>query len=138
MGLHKILKYLALALAVIGVILALMVATGSENMVDNMLYVAYAVLVIILILVSFYVVKGLFEGNIKKTLLSLGIFFGIAIVSYLMSSGTDLDLQPFINKGQDITEATSRNVGAGLYTFYALAVFAIGTMAFSGLKKMIK
>lgn len=138
MGLHKILKYLAMGLAVVGAIFALMITTGSENMIDNMLYVAYAVLVIILILVLIFVLKGLVAGNIKKTLLSLGLFFGIIIVSYLMSSGTDLDLQPFIDKGQDITETTSRNVGAGLYAFYALAVFAIGTMAFSGVKKMIK
>ena len=80
----------------------------------------------------------MFKGNIKKTILSLGIFFAIVIVSYLLSSGTDLDLQPFIDKGQNITEATSKKVGAGLYTFYALAIFAIVAMALSGLKKIIK
>lgn len=138
MGLHKILRIVALILAVLGIIFGLSIALGgSESMIDNMMYVAYTVLAIVIVLVLIYVLIGLFTGNIKKTLLSLGIFFAIVIVSYLMSSGTDLNLQPFIDKGQDITEATSKKVGAGLYTFYALAVFAIASMALSGLKKII-
>ena len=75
------------------------------------------------------------DKNIKKTILSLGVFFGIVIISYVISSGNDLDLQPFIDKGQDITEATSKKVGAGLYTFYTLAVLAILSMLSSGLIK---
>lgn len=136
MGLYKIFRIVALVLAVIGIVLGLMVAGGSEGMIDNMMYVAYVVLAIVIVLVLFYVIKGVFAGNIKKTLLSLGIFLGIVIVSYLMSSGTDLNLQPFIDKGQQITEATSKKVGAGLYTFYALAILAIASMLFSGLKKI--
>jgi hypothetical protein len=138
MGLHKILRIVAMVLAVIGALCALMVATGSEAMIDNILYVTYIVLAIVLVLVLIYVLKGLFAGNIKKTLLSLGLFFGIALVSYMISSGNDLDIQPFIDKGQDITESTSKNVGAGLNMFYALAVFAIGAMVLSGVKKVIK
>ena len=135
MGLYKILRIVALVLALIGAAFGLMVAGGSEGMIDNMMYVAYTVLAIVLILVLFYVLKGLFAGNIKKTILSLGVFFGIVIVSYLISSGDDLNLQPFIDKGQDITEATSKKVGAGLYTFYTLAVLAILSMLSSGLIK---
>ncbi len=138
MGLYKILRIIALILALIGVAFALMVAGGSEGMIDNMMYVAYLILAIVLVLVLFYVIKGVFAGNIKKTLLSLGIFFGIIIISYLMSSGTDLNLQPFIDKGQNITEATSKKVGAGLYTFYALGVLAILSMLSSGLTKIGK
>ena len=136
---HKALRIIALILAVLGIIFGLMIALGgSESMIDNMMYVAYLVLAIVIVLVLIYVIIGLFKGNIKKTILSLGIFFAIVIVSYLLSSGTDLDLQPFIDKGQNITEATSKKVGAGLYTFYALAIFAIVAMALSGLKKIIK
>ena len=138
MGPYKIIKIVASALAIIGIIFAFMVIGGSEGMIDNMLYIAYIVLAIILVLVLVYVLKGLFAGNIKKTLMSLGLFFGIVLVSYFMSSGTDLDLQSFIDKGQDVNEATSKNVGAGLNTFYALGIIAIGTMVFYAVKKMIK
>jgi hypothetical protein len=145
MGLHKIFSIVALILAIIGIIFGLLVATGDTetlmqdgSMIDNMMRVAYVIFAITIVLVLFYVIKGLFAGNIKKTLLSLGIFLAIIIVSYLMASGTNLDLQPFIDKGLNVTETTSKNVGAGLYTFYALAIFAIAVMAFSGLKKLVK
>ena len=138
MGLHKILSIVALILAVIGIIFGLMIMSGSHGMIDNMMYVAYAIFAITIALVLFYVIIGLFSGNIKKTLLSLGIFLGIIIVSYIMASGTDLDLQPFIDKGLNVTETTSKNVGAGLYTFYALAIFAIAATTLSGIKKLVK
>lgn len=142
MGLYKILRIIALVLALIGVVFALMVAGSDKetlmqdgSMVDNMMRIAYLVFAIVLVLVLVYVLKGLFTGNIKKTLLTLGIFFVIVIIAYSVSSGSDLDLQPFIDKGQNITEATSKKVGAGLYTFYTLAILAILSMLSSGLIK---
>ncbi|CDF77896.1 hypothetical protein BN863_1840, partial [Formosa agariphila KMM 3901] len=83
------------------------------------------------------VVKGLFEGDIKKTLISVGAFVAILFIAYAMSSGTDLDLTPFNNKGMDVTEATSKYVGAGLYAFYFLAAIAILSMVYANVKKLI-
>lgn len=136
MNLYKIIKYIALALGLIGAILAIMIMSGSDNVIDYILYLTYVVLILILALVLFYVVKGVLAGDIKKTLLSLGLFFGIIIISYVLSSGTDLNLKPFNDKGLDITESTSKYVGTGLYTFYFLIVAAIGAMLFSSVKKM--
>jgi len=138
MGLHKILSIIALILAVIGIIFGLMIISGSHGMIDNMMYVAYVIFIITIVLVLIYVIKGLFAGNVKKTLLSLGIFLAIMVVSYLLASGTNLDLQPFIDKGLNVTETTSKNVGAGLYAFYALAILAIVAMVLSGIKKLVK
>ncbi len=145
MSLHKILSIIALVLAVVGIIFGLLITIGDletlrepGSMIDNMMYVAYVIFAITIVLVLIYVIKGLFSGNIKKTILSLGVFLAIILVSYIMASGTNLDLQPFTDKGLNVTESTSKNVGAGLYTFYALAVFAIAVMALSGLKKLVK
>ncbi len=138
MGLHKIIKWVALALAVIGVIFVVLLMSGNDGMIDNMLYIAYVVLALILVIVLIYVLKGLFAGNVKKTLLSVGLFLAVILVAYFISSGDDLNLQPFIDKGQDVTEATSKKIGAGLYTFYALALVAIGAMGISGFKKVSK
>ena len=135
MNLHKILKIVVGVLGIIGVVFALMLASGYEAMIDYMLYITYVIMVIILVLVLVYVLKGLASGDIKKTLLSLGIFLGIALGSYIISSGTDLNLQPLIDKGSNITESVSKNIGAGLNMFYALSVFAIGTMLYFGVKK---
>lgn len=140
MNFHKIIKIVAFALAIIGAIFALLIMAGSEesaeSMSSNMLYVAYAVLAIVLLLVLFFVLKGLFAGNIKKTLGTVGAFLAVIFISYGISSGTDLNLQPFIDKGTDVTESTSKTVGAGLYAFYILAVVAIGSMLYGGAKKL--
>ncbi|MGJ5641737.1 hypothetical protein [Formosa sp. S-31] len=137
MSLHKILTIIVAILSVLGAIFALMIMSGNNDMVDNMMYVTYVTLALILALVLVYVVVGLFKGNIKKTLISVGAFLVILFISYAMSSGTDLDLTPFINKGMDVTESTSKYVGAGLYAFYALAFIAIGSMVMSSIKKIL-
>ncbi len=136
MDLYKLIKYIALALGIIGSILAIMIMTGSENVIDYILFLTYAVLFMIIALVLFYVIKGLLAGDIKKTLISLGVFFGIIIISYLLSSGTDLNLKPFNDKGLGITESVSKFVGMGLYAFYFLIIVAIIAMLFSSAKKM--
>ncbi|MFB9055947.1 hypothetical protein ACFFU9_04255 [Mariniflexile ostreae] len=140
MGLYKIVKYLAYALGIIGAIFALMIMAGdagtADSMGNNVLYVTYVVLALAILLVLIYVLKGLFSGDVKKTLVTVGLFAAIIVISFVMSSGSDLDLTPFTSKGQDVTESTSRYVGAGLYTFYILAVVAIGSMVFSGVKKI--
>ncbi|WP_370477188.1 hypothetical protein [Tamlana flava] len=140
MGLHKILKIVAFALAIIGAIFALMIMAGDEesaqSMSGNILYVAYAVLAIVLALVLIFVLKGLFAGNIKKTLITVGAFLAVILISYGISSGTDLNLKPFIDKGADITESTSKTVGAGLIAFYILAFLAIASMLYGGAKKI--
>jgi hypothetical protein len=137
MNTHKIIKIIAFALAIIGSIFALMIMAGSEGMIDNILYVTYAVLVMVLALVLIFVIKGLFTGDIKKTLITVGAFLAVILITYSISSGTDLDLQPFNDKGLGITEADSKNVGAGLYAFYFLAIIAIGSMLLGGVKKLL-
>lgn len=140
MILHKILKIVAFALAIIGAIIVLLIMAGDDasslSMSGNLLYVAYAVLGIVLALVVIYVIKGLFAGNIKKTLITVGAFAAVIFISYSISSGSDLDLTPFTSKGLDVDESTSKVVGAGLYAFYALAVIAIGSMLLGGAKKL--
>jgi len=138
MNLHKILKYVAYALGIVGAILALMIMTSdSEGLIDNILYVTYTVLFIVLALIVIYVVKGLFAGNIKKTLLTVGLFLAVIFISYAISSGTDLNLEPFNAKGLGITEAISKNVGAGLIAFYILSVTAVGATLLSTVKKLL-
>ena len=140
MGLHKILKIVAFALAILGAIFALTIMAGDDDtalsMSGNMLYVTYAVLGIVLALVVIFVIKGLFSGDIKKTLLTVGAFAAVLFLSYAISSGTDLDLTPFTDKGLDVDEGTSKMVGAGLYAFYVLAIVAIGSMLLGGVKNI--
>ena len=138
MDLHKILKYVALALGVIGTLLALLIMSGSDGMIDNMLYVTYLVLAIVVILILIYVIKGLFAGDIKKTLTTVGLFLGIILISYFISSGTDLNLDKLNEKGLGVTESVSKNVGAGLYAFYFLMIIAVASIFLASAKKLFK
>lgn len=142
MGLHKILKIVAIILSVLGAAFALVIISGDEDtaksMSGNMLAVSYVVLALVLALVVIFVIKGLFTGSIKRTLMSVGAFLAVILISYILSSGTDLDLTEFNRKGLGITEAISKNVGTGLIAFYILAFLAIVSMVFSGFKKISK
>jgi len=142
MGLHKILKIVALILGLAGMIFwVLLVAKGDEVVkstgegVDPLIYIAYITLAIALLFVVIYVLKGIFTGNLKKTLLSIGAFLAIVIVSYMMSSGSVEGL-PLLD-GEPISESGSKWVSTGLNAFYILAIGAIGAMALSGIKKLI-
>ncbi len=138
MNLYKIFKYLAFALGIIGTVFALLLmATDSEGMIDNILVLTYIILFIVIALILIYVLKGIFAGNIKKTLTTVGLFLAIILISYLISSGTDLDLKQFNDKGLGITEGISKNVGAGLYAFYFLAAIAIVATFLSSAKKLL-
>ncbi len=138
MNLHKILKYLAYALGIIGTIFALMlIMTDSVGMIDNILVVTYITLFVVVALILVYVLKGIFAGNIKKTLITVGLFLAVILISYILSSGTDLDLKQFNDKGLGITEGISKNVGAGLYAFYILITIAIITTFLSSAKKLL-
>jgi len=141
MGLHKISKIVALVLGVAGVLLwgmlmikgdEAVIASGGEGL-DSFLYVAYVTFAVLLITVLIFVVKGILDGDIKKTLMSIGAFLFIFVVSYVMADG----VESFTKDGELVTAQTSRLIGTGLFTFYILSIIAVIAMAFSGVKKLI-
>ena len=141
-------KILTIIMGIVGVLSAvflfMIISAGddaikageSAGTVNTFMYIAYIVLFLTLAIVLLFVLKGLFTGDIKKTLMTVGAFIAVIAISYALSSGTDLDLTPFTDKGLDITEDKSKNVGAGLYAFYILGAIAIGSMLFGGAKKI--
>ncbi|WP_324720460.1 hypothetical protein [Salinimicrobium sp. HB62] len=145
MTLHKILKYIALVIGVIGLILWGRVLMAGDDAIENsadvqasvvtpFLYVAYLVFAIIVLLVLFYVIKGLFSGNIKRTLIAVGAFILVVVIAYLLTDGTETQL----SDGTMLSANANHWVGAGLVTFYMLAGIAILLMVVSGIRKLIK
>ena len=140
MGLHKIIRIVALILSIAGIVsLAMIINAGDDTVkatgegVDGFMYVAYITFALVLFFVLIFVLKGLAGGNIKKTLMSIGIFVAIVAVAYGMSSGVETQLQD----GETLSENGSRWVGAGLRTFYILVILAIGSMVYGGLRKVM-
>ncbi len=139
MALHKILKIVALLLGVAGVIfLGMIIAKGDEAIkatgegVDGIMYVAYVIFALVLLFVVVFVLKGIFAGDLKKTLMSVGAFVLIVVIAYVLADGVETELR----EGGMLSASGSKWVGTGLYTFYILAILAIGAMVFSGIKKM--
>ena len=145
MTLHKVLKYLALVIGVIGLILlGRIIATGDDAIkasadlqgshLDPFMWIAYLVLAVIVVLVAIFVIVGLFRGNIKNTIIAVGSFAVIIIVAYVLSDGEATQLKD----GTMLSASGDHWVGAGLITFYILAGIAIAAMIFSGIKKLAK
>jgi len=141
MGLHKIFKIVALLLGLAGVVFwFLLVSKGDEYVkmtgegVSPMLYTGYIIMAIVALMVLLFVVSGVLAGNVKKTLMSVGAFLAVVLISYAMASGSTEGLPLVDNKV--VSESTSRLVGTGLIAFYILAVVAIFSMVFSGVKKV--
>ena len=138
MGLHKIIKIVGLILSLIGVvILGMMIMKGDDVIketgsgIDAFIYTAYVIFALVLIAVVIFGLKGLMSGNIKNTLIIIGAFVVIVGVSYGLADNNQLTLA----NGELLTESNSKWIGAGLYTFYILAIIAIGSMIISGFKK---
>ncbi len=141
MALHKILKIVALLLSVAGIIfLAMIIAKGDQEVtatgdgLNGFLYVAYITLAITVVLVLIFVLKGIFSGNLKRTLLSVGIFVLIIVISYILADDTPMSMRG----GESLSASGSKWVDTGLYVFYIMAVLAIASMIFSGVKKVTK
>ena len=139
MGLHRILKIVGMLLSVVGAIFLAMIITKGDEVVkatgagvDGFIYVAYFIFALVLFFVIVFGLKGLFSGNIKNTLIVIGVFIAIVLISYILADGTPMEL----NEGGMLSDNGSKWVGAGLYTFYILALIAIVAMILSGFKKV--
>ena len=143
MTLHKILKYLAIVIGVIGLILlGRIIAAGDDAIkasadmqvshLDPFMYIAYIILLATVVLVAIFVIVGLFRGNIKTTLIAIGSFIAIIVIAYALSDGTEKVLKD----GTTLSASGDHWVGAGLIVFYILAGIAILSMVFSGIRKL--
>ena len=108
-----------------------------NGLLDPMAYVAYIVLIVILAVVLFFTLKNLFSNpaTLMSTLKGVGSFLVVfAICYFALANGVETPLRD----GEVLSEGGSKMVGAGLYMFYALILIAGGSMAFFGVKKMMK
>lgn len=144
MSIYKIFKYLAIGIGVVSAILLVRVLMAGDgaitdspdvqgSVLDPFMYVSYLALVVVGVLILFYVIKGLFKGNIKKTLLSVGVFVVIVFLSYALADGSVMYDR---NGVETISASGSKWVGAGLIAFYILGILAVLSMVFSGVMKI--
>ncbi|AWH73175.1 hypothetical protein DCS32_03045 [Dokdonia sp. Dokd-P16] len=142
MGLHKILKLIVgivgiVALVVAGMVWAnneAIVGGDSQNLVDIMILLAWIVIGIAIVLVAIFVIKGLFSGNAKNTLIGAGAFLLVVAISYFAASGAE---EVAMKDGEMLSASGSQWVSAGINAFFILAAIAIVLMVISGAKKLV-
>jgi len=141
----KIVNILKIVIGVIAAILFLRIMIEDDDLIKEQvdlqtslvspdLYLAYIILGIAVLLAVVFTLIGVFRGNIKKTLISVGSFVVIVLISLFALAG-DYGTGFKISDTETLTESGAHWVGAGLYTFYILAIVAIGTMLVSTVKK---
>lgn len=141
MNLHKVTKIAAIIVAVLSLIFlgGLFATSDSEDnsWINPLIYLSYVILLACVAVVLIYVFKNLFSNkeNLKKTLIAIGLFLGIAIVSFILADGTEVKSAT----NEIVASAnTSKWVSTGLNMFYILAIAAIGTMVWTGFNKIKK
>ncbi|MDG1379388.1 MAG: hypothetical protein P8P73_05235 [Flavobacteriaceae bacterium] len=137
MGFHKIFKIISMVLALVGILFGVMIIAGNDGQIDNMMFVAYAVLFLVIASVVVFTVLNLVSHKeaLIGALKGVGSFLVLALICYFVfAEGVETELRD----GEMLSASDSKLVGAGLYMFYALAIIASGTMLYTGVKKMIK
>ena len=148
MDIQKITKYVVLALGVIGLVLQVIILrkgddaiemaglAGDFSSVSPMIGLALLILVVtvLITLVSSFANLASNAAKLKKAGISVAAFAAVVLLSFLLSEGVETPMKD----GEVLYAAGSRWVGAGLRTFYILAVVAIGAMLYSGVKRFFK
>ena len=142
-------RIVKIVLAVVGILAAIMwyqlpgrdvpaseaIQSGPMSIMFTLLYALLAVAVVAAL---FFTLKNLFANpkSLKKSLLVIGAFLVVVLISYMLSSGTDVSIEEMANRGVATTESTIKNIGMGLNVFFLLVIIAIASMAWGGLRKM--
>ena len=148
MDIQKITKYIVLALGVIGLILQVVILrkgddaiemaclAGNFSSVSPMINLALIILIIVVLitLISSFASLASNAAKLKKAGISIAAFAAVVLLSFLLSEGVETPMKD----GEVLSASGSRWVGAGLRTFYILAVIAVGAMLYSGVKRFFK
>lgn len=141
----RILKFAFIGLGFIFLILVLnkgndaiqaSAALGDYGVVSSYITLAIVVLIVVVAVTVLFTFVSLGKNPkaLKKTLISVGLFGFIFLISYLISSGVETPMKD----GNVLSAGSSRLVGAGLRMFYILVIVALLSMVLTDIKRILK
>ena len=134
MNSYKIIKYIAYALSLLGVLFVVMIQTlDMLQGIDYILIVAYLIMALIVSSVLFYSLKKIMsdKDSLRSTLKTLGIFLVLFLICYfVLARGEETPLRD----GKMLSAVGSRLISAALFMFYSLILIASGSMLWFGMK----
>ena len=102
---------------------------------DYFIYLSYLALILTVCTVLYYVVINFINDKDKKgSLISIGAFLGLLLVSFVIADGTEVPLKD----GQVIGSMYSKLISTGLNAFYIIGVASIITLLYSSFGKIKK
>ncbi len=134
MNSYKIIKYIAYALSLLGVLFVVMIQTlDMLQGIDYILIVAYLIMALIVSSVLFYSLKKIMsdKDSLRSTLKTLGVFSVLFLICYfVLARGEETPLRD----GKMLSAVGSRLISAALFMFYSLILIASGSMLWFGMK----
>ena len=111
------------------------VESGAMNF---MFIITYLLLGFAVVVSLVFTLKNLFANpkSLKKTLMVIGGFIVVVLISYVLASGTDVSIEEMAGRGIDTSETTIRRIGTGLNMFFLLVLIAIAAMVMGAFKNM--
>lgn len=105
--------------------------SGAMNFMFMITYVLLAIAVVVSLL---FTLKNLFSNpqGLKKTLFAVAGFVLVVVISYVLSSGTDVAPE-FMAMS---SESTVKNIGMGLNVFFILTAVAVIALIIPSVKNM--
>ncbi len=145
MGLYKILKYLAALIGAIGIALFIwLMAKGpdavsnspelQESILNPFLYITYFILGLAIVLILVFMVVRMLGHSIKGTLIGLGGFILIFLVSYFAAGSEAITY----SNGTHLSASGVKWMNTGLNMLYILLALAILSMLFSSVKNLTR
>jgi hypothetical protein len=139
MNVYKISKILVIILGIIASILfvsTLGMEVSMDNnsyIVDYFIYISYIAMAVAFFSVVYFVFKNLIthKEQLKRALISLGIFAAIILVAFILADSTEVKLKD----GGVITSTASKLISTSLNTFYILAVISVAVLGWTGFSK---
>jgi hypothetical protein len=140
MNVYKISKILVIVLGIIASILfvsTLGMEVSMDNnsyIVDYFIYISYIAMAVAFFSVVYFVFKNLIthKEQLKRALISLGIFAAIILVAFILADSTEVKLKD----GGVITSTASKLISTSLNTFYILAIISVGVLGWTGFSKI--
>ncbi|MBE9575553.1 hypothetical protein [Flavobacterium proteolyticum] len=140
MNVYKISKILVIILGIIASILfvsTLGMEVSMDNnsyIVDYFIYISYIAMAVAFFSVVYFVFKNLIthKEQLKRALISLGIFAAIILVAFILADSTEVKLKD----GGVITSTASKLISTSLNTFYILAIISVGVLGWTGFSKI--
>ena len=147
MNFQKIVKIVAGIFGVLGVVFLIRIMSagdeeikmaasmGDYGTVSPLISIAQLILVIAVAATVIFSLVTLFgdKEKLKKAVISIGFLLVVVGLAFALSSGEETPLKD----GEVLSAAGARWVETGIRVFYYLAIIAIGSMAYAGVKRLI-